>query len=49
MIGSKDNTLAMAQNLQLKYPDTIVIVDKENGGHGSTINSGIQVATGEIF
>ena len=47
--GSKDNTLAMAQNLQLKYPDTIVIVDKENGGHGSTINSGIQVATGKYF
>lgn len=47
--GSKDNTLAMAQNLQLEYPDTIVIVDKENGGHGSTINSGIQVATGKYF
>lgn len=47
--GSKDNTLVIAQKLQSEYPDTIVIVDKENGGHGSAINSGIQVATGKYF
>ena len=44
--GSKDNTLAVAQQLKENYPETIVIVDKENGGHGSTINSGIKIATG---
>ena len=47
--GSKDNTLAVAQQLKEKYPETIVIVDKENGGHGSTINSGIKIATGKYF
>ena len=47
--GSKDNTLAVAQNLKQNYPNTIVIVDKENGGHGSTINAGIKIATGKYF
>lgn len=47
--GSKDNTLAVAQQLKENYPETIVIVDKENGGHGSTINSGIKIATGKYF
>lgn len=47
--GSKDNTLDVAQQLKSKYPDTIVIINKENGGHGSTINAGIQIATGKYF
>ena len=47
--GSKDNTLAVAQQLKENYPETIVIVNKENGGHGSTINSGIKIATGKYF
>lgn len=47
--GSKDNTLAVAQQLKENYPETIVIVDKENGGHGSTINAGIKIATGKYF
>ncbi|MDG2941708.1 glycosyltransferase family 2 protein [Exercitatus varius] len=47
--GSQDNTLAIASKLKSDYPDTIVIVDKENGGHGSTINAGIKVATGKYF
>lgn len=47
--GSKDNTLAVAQQLKKNYPETIVIVDKENGGHGSTINAGIKIATGKYF
>ncbi|MDG2916315.1 glycosyltransferase family 2 protein [Bisgaard Taxon 10/6] len=47
--GSQDNTLAIASKLKSDYSDTIVIVDKENGGHGSTINAGIKVATGKYF
>lgn len=47
--GSKDKTLAVAQQLKENYPETIVIVDKENGGHGSTINAGIKIATGKYF
>src|SRR5699024_9599064 len=30
-------------------PDTIILIDKENGGHGSTINAGIAAATGKYF
>lgn len=47
--GSKDNTLSIANKLKSDYPENIVVVDKENGGHGSTINAGIRVATGKYF
>lgn len=47
--GSKDDTLTIANQLKSDYPETIVVVDKENGGHGSTINAGIKVATGKYF
>jgi glycosyltransferase involved in cell wall biosynthesis len=32
-----------------KYPDSVVYVKKENGGHGSTINKGIELASGKYF
>ncbi|WP_442773785.1 glycosyltransferase family 2 protein [Lactococcus hircilactis] len=47
--GSKDNTVAVAQKWADKYPDSIRVIDKENGGHGSTINRGILEATGKYF
>lgn len=47
--GSKDNTLEIANKLKTDYPETVVVVDKENGGHGSTINSGIKIAKGKYF
>lgn len=47
--GSKDNTLEKARSYEAKYPNTIRVVDKENGGHGSTINKGIELATGKYF
>lgn len=46
--GSKDNTVEVAKTLQEKFgEDNITIIDKENGGHGSTINEGLKVATGK--
>lgn len=49
--GSKDNTLEVAKKLVKKYNKDkngpIVIIDKENGGHGSTINEGIKIARGK--
>lgn len=47
--GSKDKTLEIGLEYQKKYPDTVCIINKENGGHGSTINAGIKKASGKYF
>lgn len=47
--GSKDNTFKIAKHFENLYPSTIKAVDKENGGHGSTINKAIELATGKYF
>ena len=47
--GSKDHSLEIAREYEKKYPKTIVVIDKENGGHGSTINAGLKVAKGKYF
>lgn len=47
--GSKDRTESIAREYQERYPDTFKYVKKENGGHGSTINKGIALATGKYF
>ena len=45
--GSKDNSIKIAREYEEKYKDSIIVIDKENGGHGSTINAGLKVATGK--
>lgn len=47
--GSIDNTAEIAAQFQQKYPETVFVHNKENGGHGSTINTGISLATGKYF
>ena len=47
--GSRDGSLAIARDYAARYPDTVTVIDKENGGHGSTINTGLQAATGRYF
>lgn len=47
--GSKDGTLKLSKDFERKYPDIIRVLDKENGGHGSTINQGILNASGKYF
>lgn len=47
--GSKDNTGEVAMKYEKIAPDTFKYVKKENGGHGSTINKGIELATGKYF
>ncbi len=47
--GSKDNTAGLAQKYVDKYPDTFILVSKENGGHGSALNKGIELATGKYY
>ncbi|MCD7826315.1 MAG: glycosyltransferase family 2 protein [Clostridiaceae bacterium] len=47
--GSTDNTLSIANEYAEKYPDIIRVIHKENGGHGSAVNTGIANATGLFF
>lgn len=47
--GSKDNTAKIAQEYVDKWPNTVKLINKENGGYGSTVNSAISVATGKYF
>lgn len=47
--GSKDNAINIAKEYSKRLPDTFKIIEKENGGHGSTINKGLELATGKYF
>lgn len=47
--GSKDRTAAIGKTYENRYPGTFRVISKENGGHGSTINRGIQEARGNFF
>lgn len=47
--GSKDNTASIADSYQEKYPTIIKAVHKENGGHGSGVNKGVELATGLFY
>ena len=47
--GSKDNTLEIAKRYEELYPNIVKAIDKENGGHGSTINKALEIATGLYF
>lgn len=48
--GSTDKTLEECKSFINKYSiSNIRIINKENGGHGSTINVGIQEAKGKYF
>ena len=45
--GSEDKTLRIAQQYADKYPNTVRVVDKENGNYGSTINAALPIVDGE--
>lgn len=47
--GSKDNTANIVKEYEIKYPESIRLISKENGGHGSTINTSIAQGTGKYF
>lgn len=47
--GSKDNTLEIAKKFEKESPNIVKVIDKENGGHGSTINAALKEATGLYF
>lgn len=47
--GSRDGSVEIVQDYVARYPGTVRLVEKENGGHGSTINKGIELASGKYF
>ncbi|WP_314297072.1 glycosyltransferase family 2 protein [Capnocytophaga gingivalis] len=47
--GSPDNSLTIAQEYAQRYPNTFIVINKENGGHSSAINKGLELATGKYF
>ena len=47
--STKDRTAEIADAYAAKYPSIIKAIHKENGGHGSAVNTGIANATGLYF
>ena len=47
--GSTDRTGSLADGYQARFPRTVRVIHKENGGHGSGINCGIKAASGRYF
>lgn len=47
--GSTDETAGIADRYAAQYPSIVKAVHKENGGHGSAVNTGISNATGFYF
>lgn len=47
--GSKDDTSTIAHKYESLYPQCVKVVDKENGGHGSVINTGVSLAKGKYL
>ena len=47
--GSADRTGEIADDYQKRFPDIVKVVHKENGGHGSGVNKGLEMAEGLYF
>lgn len=47
--GTPDKSVEVAQKYVDQYPNVFRIFHKENGGHGSAINAGVEQATGKYF
>ena len=47
--GSSDGTQTIAESYKQKYPKSVIVNNKRNGGYGSTINESIKLASGKYF
>lgn len=47
--GSTDSTSSVAAEYVRRYPNVFKLINKENGGYGSTINTAVKVASGRYF
>ena len=46
---SSDKTVDLVTSYVEKFPNIVTLIDKENGGHGSTINSSLKIARGKYY
>lgn len=47
--GSADESEKIALDFEALYPDIVRVITKENGGHGSALNTGLSRAKGKYF
>lgn len=47
--GATDGSLALAQRYRFQHPDLFRVFHKDNGGHGSVINFGVEQARGRYL
>lgn len=47
--GSKDSTAEIVREYEQKYPETVRLIEQPNAGPGSTVNRGMEHATGKYF
>lgn len=47
--GSTDGTEVLGRKLEEQYPNIVRLINKENGGHGDAVNSGLTHAKGKYF
>lgn len=47
--GSNDGTLDIANMYLKQYPESIKVINKENGGHGSAVNAGVKKSNGQYI
>jgi glycosyltransferase involved in cell wall biosynthesis len=47
--GSKDSSVEILREYETEHKESVRVIDKENGGNGSTINVGLDIAEGKYF
>ncbi len=47
--GSKDKTKKIGKQYAERFPSIVKVINKENGGHGDAVNSGLSHASGKYF
>lgn len=47
--GSKDGTAEIAKSYAERYPKTVKMINKSNGGYGSTVNASLAIAVGKYY
>lgn len=47
--GSSDASSEIAHRYAIKYPSSVVVIDKKNGNYGSCVNEALKIATGAYF